>query len=196
MLKKLAWILILAIAGCAGGTTLPEATSKAVERSAWPDLAAVTPTPPSTADDGNVTDVPATSAPAATSPAGWKTFTSADLALAIDYPPDWSVTSTEMNATFSSPQGASIQLASIDTGGVPPDVYLSENRIMNTRCSPQTNQHGVKVEVCFDTVSFIYNGTFALIPPAGSERLLSLTLSKRGDLDVFNGMIASVRPAT
>jgi hypothetical protein len=116
--------------------------------------------------------------------------------LAIDYPPDWSVIATETNTTFTSPQGASIQLASIDTGDVPPDVYQSENRIMNTRCSSQTNLHGVKVEVCFDTVSFIYYGTFVLIPSAGSERLLSLTLSKRGDVDVFNGMIASVRPAT
>ncbi len=128
---------------------------------------------------------------------GWKTFVSASWNVAVDYPPDWSVREEPMGVTFSSAQGATVLLAPISTGGLPPSSDLAGNDLPNTRCRQITNGYGVAVRSCFDTIAFSYSADF-VIQSSGGSRLFSLSTRTRlpATLQIFNAMIASVRPAS
>jgi hypothetical protein len=125
---------------------------------------------------------------------GWRTLTSPNLRIAIDYPPGWSVSEQEAGVTFLSPKGEIIWLTAVQTGGVSPQDFLIENELPNTRCSGKTNPFGVTVRICFDTISRNYIAYFILEQSADPVRLLALSTSSRMDLKVFDQMIASLRP--
>ena len=143
----------------------------------------------------SATTIP-TVAPAGTLFAGGKTFISSIWQVAVDYPPDWSVREDAAGVVFRSPQGAMILLASVETGGLSPEDFLSERQLPNTRCSSSTNAYGVTARVCFDTIASSYDASIVLKSAAGGARLLSWSTRTRlqSDLQVFNAMVASVRP--
>jgi hypothetical protein len=130
--------------------------------------------------------------PTALSRAGWKAYANTQLHVALDYPAAWSVHEETTGITFSSPQGPTIQLARVDTGGLSPEDYMSENLLPNTRCSSPANEHGLTIQVCLDTLSLTRVATF-IINSSGTPQLLSLVAGRRSDLAVFNTMVASLR---
>jgi hypothetical protein len=165
-------------------------------------------TPPPTASSNSSSSLPAASlaasptsgplkatpSPAVPKPGEGKTYVNSQWQVAVDYPPEWSVRDQVAGVVFTSPQGAQILLAAVDTGGLTPQDYLDETLLPNTRCTSGTNAHGVAVRACFDTISFSYT-TFLILKPSGAGRLLSLSTGARASLEVFNTMTASARPA-
>ncbi len=129
------------------------------------------------------------SSPAILARVGWKTFISTEFQVAVDYPQDWSVSEEESRVTFRSKPGGVIQLSVIETGQLSPENFLKENLLPNTRCSSKTNAAGISVRICFDTLSGSYSAEFIL-----KSQLLSLSMPKRGDTQVFNLMVESLRP--
>ena len=126
---------------------------------------------------------------------GWKTFVSATLSVTVDYPPDWSVREEATGVTFTSAQGATIHLDRIETGVLSAEDFLHEHWLPHTRCSARTNAYGIAARVCFDTLAGSYTADFVVKTPHGPAQLLSLAMPSRGDLAMFNAMLASVRPA-
>ncbi|MDE3091122.1 MAG: hypothetical protein KGJ80_17240 [Chloroflexota bacterium] len=126
---------------------------------------------------------------------GSKTYSSANLNVAINYPADWVAREAGTSVSFTSPQGALIQLSIVETGALSPQDFMNENQIPNTRCSLSTSTHGVRGRTCFDTIAFSYDAEFILKSAGGLERLLSLSTRDRAALPVFTAMVASVRPA-
>jgi hypothetical protein len=138
---------------------------------------------------------PIATPPATPKPSGWKTYVNTQWQATLDYPPDWLVREQAAGVAFTSPQGAEILLALVETGGLSPEDYLTEAQLPNTRCAPDTNAHAVAGRVCFDTISFSYTAYLILQPANGAGRLLSLSIHSRESQPVFNTMIASVRLA-
>ncbi len=123
---------------------------------------------------------------------GWKTYTNASWQVALDYPADWTVRESAAAVTFVSPNGALVQLTPVVTGSsAPPE---TNDDLPNTRCTSQTNSHGVMARVCFDTLAFSTIADFGVKPASGVEHWFSLVTNRRtGDLGVFAAMLASVR---
>jgi hypothetical protein len=126
---------------------------------------------------------------------GWKTFVSATLPVAMDYPPDWSVRQEATGVTFTSAQGATIHLNRIETGVLSAEDFWHEHWLPHARCSARTNAYGIAARVCFDTLAGSYTADFVVNASHGPAQLLSLAMPNRGDLAMFNAMLASVRPA-
>lgn len=122
-----------------------------------------------------------------------KAFLSRSLQVALDYPSDWTVAESPRGAMFTSPQRATILLGVVDTGVLSPEEFRLETQLPHVRCTSRTNRYGTAVRICFDSVSFAYSADFVITPGAG--RLLSLVMRRRGELEVFNEMIESLRPA-
>lgn len=112
--------------------------------------------------------------------------------VAVDYPPDWSVSEQENGVSFTSPSGVLIQLVKIETGGLSPEEFLKENQLPNTRCSTSMDSYGIKVLVCFDTISDSYSANFIMTLSQGTPQLLSMVMLRKGDLKVFDKMVRSV----
>ncbi len=81
--------------------------------------------------------------------AGWKTYTSPSLRLAVDFPPDWSVRAQDSGAVFTSPAGASIYLAPLDARAMNQGGELVQP---NTRCSESLNSHRITMRSCRATI--------------------------------------------
>ena len=122
-----------------------------------------------------------------------KTYTNTRLGIALDYPSDWTVSESADGAKFTSPQGATIDLALVDTQNQSPEYFLVEMQLPNTRCLNSANPHGVTVRNCLDTVSFSYNANLILKLSNNTTRLVSLTMRGKSPNPVFDAMIASVR---
>jgi len=212
MIRKLILILsALLFTGCVSSTfNLSTPTLTAVSNIPSPtsitptiksQLASASPSPNSTPQAISVSTatVQATAqlkvAPFTPSDLGSKTYSSANLNIAVNYPADWAVRDAGTSAIFTSPQGALIQLSIVGTGALSPQDFLNENQIPNTRCSLSTSAYGVKVRTCFDTISFSYDAEFILKSANGLERLLSLSTRDRAAIPVFNAMVTSVRTA-
>jgi hypothetical protein len=117
------------------------------------------------------------------------------LQVAIDYPPDWSVSEKVSDVSFTSPSGVLIQLAKIETGGLSPEEFLRENQLPNTRCSTSVNSYDIKVFACFDTISGSYSAYFIMTLSQGTPQLLSMVMLRKGDHQVFEKMVGSVHPS-
>jgi len=142
-----------------------------------------------------------TSTPTAVSPTflpgtGWKTFVITNLQVAVDYPSDWLVSKQATGVSFISRSGTVIQLTKIDTGGLPPEEFLRDNQLPNTRCSTNANNYGIKVLSCLDTLTGSYSADFVMIHSQEGTQLLSITMLRKGDLQVFDRMVESIRPST
>jgi len=174
------------------------ATPSAISSPTVTSLPAATPpptaSPPAVPFTSTTPTVSATVTPL--SRTGWKTYVSTKLQIAIDYPPDWSVRENTANVTFVSPQGAMIQLVPVETSGLSPEGWLNRDLLPNTRCSQRTNEHGLTVQICLDTLSFTRTANF-VIGSSGTTRLLTLmTIGKGSDAAIFNAMVDSLKPAS
>jgi hypothetical protein len=121
---------------------------------------------------------------------GWQTFTSAGLGVAVDYPPDWSVAEQADGATFTSPQGMTIQLQLVNAGAGDAD-----NSTGNQECTPLINAYGLSLEACGDSASHRYSAQIHLIRADGSTEQLRLSTSTQDTLDVYKAMLNTLRPA-
>lgn len=158
----------------------------------------VTPNPTNTlvTPTNALVPTPTAALPPSSPTPGWKTLVSVNLPVTIDYPPEWSVNEQASGVSFTSPSGISIQLAKVETGGLSPEEFLRENQLPNTRCSTSMNSYGIRVRVCFDMISGSYSADFVVTPSEGTPQLLSMSMLGKGDLQVFEGMVGTVRPST
>ena len=130
-------------------------------------------------------------------PAGYQTFVSSRLGVAVDYPEGWTASEQPSGATFKSPEGMPVHLMPIEqeTAGDQPGNDMPE-WLPNTRCSTSTNAHGITALVCLDTISRTYTAGFAVKPPGeGASRRFSLSAGLRVGHAIFSAMLASIRPA-
>ena len=125
---------------------------------------------------------------------GWKTLMSTTLPVMVDYPPDWSAREEATGVTFTSAQGATIHLMRIESGVLSAEDFWQEHWLPHTRCSARTNAYGVAARVGFDTLAGSSTADFVVKASHGPAQLLSLAMRSRGDLAMFNAMLASVRP--
>ncbi len=158
-----------------GSTSAPSAARAGASPTRALTASAETPTPPPTA--------------------GWTTYTSATLQLVLDYPSDWRPAEQADRLTFTSPQGIAIQVGFTETGGLTPEDYVRNNDLPNTRCTSEANDYGLMARICLDTLSRVYTADIPIEWPNGAKELLSLGMFRGGDLQVFQTMVRSVRPA-
>jgi hypothetical protein len=130
------------------------------------------------------------STPVPLSTENWQTYKNAALGIAVDYPPDWSITEQSDGAIFTSPVNTTILLKQEST-----NQDSNEIRIGNTRCTSRMNSNNLTAEVCVDTASFTYTAKFTLPFADGSTRWLTLSTKTRTTGDVFEVMFNSVRLA-
>ena len=215
-------LLLLTVCGCSGA--VGEGQAAPATRTPGPVIIAPSATGTSTASDAaTVSNLPTiadatatiglpTATSAAATPAspalnrptgailptpmlttGWKTYANMSWQVALDYPVDWTIHESAAMVTWVSPGGALIQLTPVATGTAPSE---AGNDLPNTRCTSQTNPHGITAHVCFDTLASSIIADFGVNPPGGGERWFTLVTNRRtGDLGVFAAMLASVRPA-
>ena len=101
------FVIAALLAGCSAAPTLEPATSGAPPGETRPAAAvtmpAATPTTEAVKPGGikvNPPKLPVEPGPG-TLPAGWQTYTSPDLGVALDYPKDWPVTETGAGASIT-----------------------------------------------------------------------------------------------
>jgi hypothetical protein len=155
---------------------------------ALPKTTSTSPVPPTAAGA-------ASSTPVLSAAEGWRTFTSATLQVAVDYPADWSAAEQSGTVVFKSPQGGQVIMGLMDTGNLTPEDFLRANELPNTRCEERTNANGLKAQVCFDTLAKSYSASIAMELPDGAKQLLSLAAKQSGDRRAFDLMLESVRIA-
>lgn len=127
-------------------------------------------------------------------PEGWKTFIRKEWNLAMNYPSDWSVREQPNLVRFRSPQGSTIQMELTEADSSISDA--EQRDLPNTRCTLNTNAHGVILRNCLDTISRSYHAIFSLKASSGVPQVFSLTMkSNAGAVQVFDAMLASVRAA-
>ncbi len=190
MIRLLILSLVILSASCA----VPPAASTA-SPTAMPTSAAETriivrqSTPPAT-----LVAAPATPSPVTTSAAqiGWRTFIDSDLHLAVDYPPDWTAHLQDHGATFTSPQGLTIQLVPIDPQLLSPSGEIIQP---NTRCADTVNPHGLPVRTCRATIGFSLGAYLQIKTVSGLETAAAISTGDRGAFDVFNAIVESARLA-
>ena len=202
-------LLGIAVAGCASRQKTSESAKDAPPNN--PDIANVAPegrlteaapTEPTSSlpvMTANPTAIPLTPiqgntpVPSMTNPlstGNWQTFTSATLGVTINYPSDWSVAEEADGATFTSPNGATIQLkqSTASQSG-------NEFKIGNQYCTSRTNEHNQTADICVDNASFTYTANFTLAKTDGSIQKVMLMTKTRSVGDVFEAMFNSLQPA-
>ncbi len=117
---------------------------------------------------------------------GWLTYANANLHLAVDYPPDWTVRSENAGAIFSSPQGVMIQLDLRPSN-------LEDEILPNTHCTNSTNLHSINVRTCLATIGFSLDTYLDLKPAGAAETTAIISTRSRAALDVVNALIESAR---
>lgn len=125
--------------------------------------------------------------------AGWKTYTSESLQVAVDYPPDWKASEEAAGTAFTPKSGPNILLSPVDTGGLTLQQYLDAQQLPNTHCTPGTNPHQVSWVTCFDTISRSTTTYFILPGQPGLQGIVTLTVGRGGDMAIFEAMVASLR---
>jgi hypothetical protein len=123
---------------------------------------------------------------------GWKTYVNANLHLAMDYPPDWTVRIQDTGAVFASPQGETIQLTPLDPRAIAPSDEIVQP---NTRCSNTTNPHGINVRSCLATIGFSLDAYLDLKSAGGAETAAVISTQSHGAFEVVNALIESARIA-
>jgi hypothetical protein len=120
-----------------------------------------------------------------TLPAGWQTYTSLALGLAVAYPADWTVTENGAGASFTSPQGVTIAL---EGGQVRPTASPA-----GLDCSDVINTNGRTAETCFDAAASRYSALFKMPAGAPTAWVVLSTISKEKPV-VYLQMFDSLRP--
>jgi hypothetical protein len=116
--------------------------------------------------------------------AGWQTYTSAALGVALDYPADWSAAESGSGVTFTSPQGSTILLQAAKDAPAP----------AGQDCSALTNSHGQTADICHDTAASSYQATFQKITASATDGVILSTVSQDRPA-VFLQMFDTLRPA-
>jgi hypothetical protein len=202
-------LIFMLCMGCSSGTmstaitptempkqvsSLPTQSPAQTEASPTSSIEAIATTQPS----ATAVQVGATtnaSTPTPSLPQGWQTFIWAELHIAIDYPPDWSVKILATGLAFSSPQKAVINLTRAAASGIPPEDYLAENDLPNTRCTTIKNRYGVAARTCFDTIARTTSANLVITPPQGEVIILVLATEGRSAPQIVDGIIQSIRIA-
>jgi len=163
---------VAATAISTGEATMPSATStaKAGGIKAKPPRLPVGPVP---------------GGPAPTLPAGWLTYTSPALGVAVDYPKDWAVAENGAGASFTSPQGSIIMLEGGQIRPTPSPAGLD--------CSNVSNAYGQAAETCLDAAVSRYSAQFTMPAGAPSAWVMLSTISKEKPV-VYLQMFDSLRP--
>lgn len=194
----LALALVLTTSGCSAAGLLPSGGT--ANAGTGGSRTSPSETPPSKAQQSQTANPPVSSATAeipssssAPVTAGWKTYTSESLQVAVDYPPDWMVSEEAAGTAFTPPIGANILLSPVDTGGLTLQQYLDAQQLPNTRCTPGTNPHQISLVTCFDTIARSTTTYFILSGKQGTQRIVTLTVGRGGDMPVFEAMVASLR---
>jgi hypothetical protein len=183
--------LILILSGCGGAAgSLSTSTPRPDTGTAVISSPAASSTPEATQTSSGK----ATASPGASLPPNWKEFTSKAFQVSLNYPADWTVKETQSSVELSSLQGVMVLLAPVETGGLSAEQYLNQDQLPNTRCTPGTNPHGLKVETCFDTIARNYSAYVVVKTGQGSPELLGLSLNRRSEIQTFETIIASLQP--
>jgi hypothetical protein len=128
---------------------------------------------------------PVPGGPPPTLAAGWQTYTSPALGVAVDYPKDWAVTENGAGASFTSPQGVTIAL---EGGQVRPTASPA-----GQDCSDVINTNGRTAETCFDAAASRYSALFKMPAGAATAWVVLSTISKEKPV-VYLQMFDSLRP--
>ena len=123
--------------------------------------------------------------------AGSRIFVSAEWHLAVDYPADWSINEDSDAVWFQSGKGEGIRLSRFTSDT--PSEPARNRREREMRCSETTNVHGVKANVCVESVSGAYRADFLVKAGKSGEWHLLLETHTRGP-EAFQAMVASLRP--
>lgn len=185
MKRIISFILIcLAVAGCspavsaAANSTAQIAGAEKTISSAMP-LSLTSGPPRLLLVPSNGTPVSSTSTPSS----GWKTFISAARQVAVDYPSDWSATEQINGVTFASPSGAVITMqistASVANAG-------------NQQCTTLITAYGQTANLCLE--AGLYSAGFNLQLADGSIKSLMVSTTNSNVLNVYKGMVNSLRP--
>jgi hypothetical protein len=193
------FVIAALLAGCSAASNQKTATPvaspginhPAVTATGAPTLEANMPSATSTAEAAkaggikvNPPKLPVVRVPRAPA-AGWETFTSTVLQVAVDYPKDWSVTENGAGASFTSPQGTIIMLEGAQSR--PTASPAGQD------CSTVINAYGQAAETCFDAAASRYSAVFKM--PAGSPTawVVLSTISAEKPV-VYLQMFDSLRP--
>jgi hypothetical protein len=118
-------------------------------------------------------------------PAGWQTFTSPTLGLAVDFPADWTAAEGTAGVTFRSPQGATVSLAA--ENAAPQDSAA--------QCTALVLASGLKAQTCGDPATNRYQASFQWTGADGAGHAAVLSTQDAAALEVYKSMLASMRPA-
>lgn len=123
---------------------------------------------------------------------GWQKYHNPDWGITIAYPPGWSAQVNNEEVIFKSPGGETISLDHIRAGNLTTQDFLNQNQLPNTRCINGENAGNVQYRSCFDTIAFSTTAYLVITPSQGSPRFFTLSTFERGDLNIFNAMLASI----
>ena len=123
----------------------------------------------------------------AVSLAGWRTFTSAALGVAVDYPSDWSAAEQADVVTFSSPQGLEIQLQAIKASN------STDTGLNDLQCVLLINSYGLSVDTCVDIQTRTYFAKFTVKSNTGLSQPLSLSTTNNAAMGIYTQMLDSLR---
>jgi hypothetical protein len=192
--KKLIFVWVLSLFVLTACISIkPTGTAGGTQQSAASTGVAATPpnhqvtTPTQAAGSPQATP---TSQPRQVTPS-WQQYQSTNLGITITYPAGWSATENQGEVAFESPVGDTILLDQIQANDLSPQDFLNQNQLPNTRCSSGKNSYGVQYRTCFDTIALSTNAYLVINPTQGSTQFFTLSTLRRGDLDVFNAMLAS-----
>ncbi len=120
--------------------------------------------------------------------AGWETFTSPALGVAVDYPEDWLVAqngSQGGRVSFTSPQGSTILLEG--------DASQPESSPTGQDCPTLINDYGQAGRLCLDAAASRYSAVFKM--PAGAPvAWVILSEISQEKPTLFLQMFKSLRP--
>jgi hypothetical protein len=164
------------------GTSYP-AVSATGTATVEPSLPAATPTPKRGGIQANPPKLPVGQI-GKTLTAGWVTFTSPALGVALEHPKDWSVAENGAGVRFTSPQGVTIVLEG--------DQSRPTASPAGQDCSNVINSKGQAAETCYDAASSRYSALFKMPAGAPTAWVVLSTISKEKPV-VYLQMFDSLR---
>jgi hypothetical protein len=150
-----------------------------------------TTTPTPAGNTPTATNLPTPNSQLSQATPGWEQYQSANLGISIVYPAGWSATENEGEVAFTAPGGDTILLDQVQASDLSPQDFLNQNQLPNTRCSSGENSYRVQYRTCFDTIALSTTTYLVLNPAQGSPQFYTLSAFRRGDIDVFDAMLAS-----
>lgn len=111
----------------------------------------------------------------------WQTFSSSDLGVTLNYPPEWTVDEQTGMVTFTSPQGKTVTLQI--AGG---------NEQTDQNCIALTNSYGVTGNLCNDSAANKYSATVDIKSANGSVQKLVLSTASSDAVEVYKLMFNSL----